>query len=169
MAIILGLNGDVYNCPSDTSSMSECQLLTQGGVGTGTYSWTLPGAGNNAGSLNNAGLNILGLNSQETLALGIILAAAVILFMVGIISAPMLLAALGLTALGYLALTSLNGGYNAVNNAIIQPLKNLGSNISQGLQNMGLPSSIANGFNLILVFLVIILVGYGGYLIYKNL
>ena len=169
MPIIFDLLGDVYNCPSATSPMSECQLITKGGAGTGTYSWTIPGAGNNAGSLNNTGLNILGLNSQETLALGIILVAAVILFAAGIISAPVLLAALGLTALGYLALTSLNGGYNAINNAIVQPLKNLGSNISQGLQNLGLPSSIANGFNLIIILLVFVLAGYGGYLIYKNL
>ena len=166
MPIIFDSNGNAYDCPSITSNPSDCTPITGGSSG-GSYSWTVP-SGSSAG-VSTSGLNILGLNSQETIALGIILAAAVILFIAGIISAPILLAALGLTALGYLALTSLNGGYNAVNNAIIQPLKNLGSNISQGLQNLGLPSSIANGFNLIIILLVFVLAGYGGYLIYKNL
>ena len=163
MAIILSGN-QAYLCPSTTSSISECQPLAGGtNSGSGTYSWTLPSG--NSGGASNYGLNILGLNSQEAIALGIILAAAVILFVAGVISAPVLLAALGLTALGYLALTSFNSGYNA----IVQPLQNLGSNISQGLQNLGLPANLANGFNLVLFFLVLILLVYGGYLIYKSI
>ena len=165
MAIIIFPNG-TYDCPSTTTtSESECTPWS-GGNGSGSYSWTVPSG---SSGVSNNGLNFLGLNTEETAVIGIILAAAIIFFIAGTITAPILLAVLGVTALGYLALTSLNNGYNAINNSVVQPLQNLGSNISQGLQNMGLPSSIANGFNLILVFLIVILVGYGGYLIYKNL